>query len=779
MEVYADPDAPLPHVWRGVTMERGDSMGGAAWSAAMSGLKARGASIVWWPASGEANHASRNLLLAAAASEGVESALAVSQMPDRTTAGWQPALDAILQRYSAADQYGIVRWDLDAESGFDAERWSRFQSGARRAQPSAPIGLLLDGVSGATRSALSTAGSAPDSIAWSCPPDSAAPSVRVARRVLADSAQLAGTTLWLHLRPGVADSPASYVAAALGAAAAAPPDQPNPLGGLLVPLNVAFGADGEATPAADALGFVNRMSGIRLHTVQAGSPLHCVATRAGDGSVRAIVWTQRPAPAGERGLVRLHGFGAAFASGARVSLYRPEAGWRAGNALRPAAVSDCASWGASELEIPVVLDGSGVLMLTVEPRHASPVMLTAESARSTYLGGDEWEVELNVRNASAAGVPGDIRLTADPAYLAPRSASHISLGTLFPGKPRAVQLRLFLPQTAARDVVYATVTLRDAHASVAIVLEPSIGISVVTPRVDLKDADAGGLARISIANRSSHPTMLTVRRAEDRTGAPVAGFTASAGRTTLSSIPVRAPSRDAGVYHAPFDVMSEGQIIGHVDVLVGVPMACKFASLTPSLQSDPQTWPDCEPLGMGRAEQMGGRPWRGASDLSAIGYLTWDERFLYVGCAVSDRAHVAPTGPDQIRTGDSVLFALDAGGLRTAGSTPQIHCFGMALMKGGPALVRLAGPRGPVAGSVPGALVSARREGRRTVYAAAIPWSALSPARPAPGSQMRFAIRVMDRDEGQSPPAASAIGWADWQGSIDRPQSYCPLRLVK
>jgi hypothetical protein len=784
VEIYSEPGTPLPHVWRGVVMDRAGRIGAASWSAALSALKARGAGVVSWPSESQSSRAERDVLLAAAAQEGIDSNLMVPAMPGRTTKGWLPFFEGFLGRYSGSERYGITRWDLDAASGFDAERWSSFQRHTRGAQPFAPIGLLLDFAAIRTGFAdeLAASGSAPDSIAWRCPAGSAAQSVRAARHLLAGTASLSGTTLWLHLAPEPAESPAAYVAAAIGAAGAAPSGQPNALGGVLIPFDTAFDPTGAATATADALGLVNRVSGIRLRESISGSMLHCVATRAVEGAVRMIVWTARAVPAGERGLLRLHGFGDAFSAGARISIFRPSGGKRPEKAMEPVAVSDAAPWGAADLEIPVVLDRTGVVMVTIEPGKPSPVSLTAESPRSTYLGGDEWDLALNVRNTSSTAVPGDIRLAADPTYLAPRSTSRLPVGTLLPGKSRAVQLRIFLPQSASRQVAYATVSVRDTRASVAVVLEPSIVVTVLTPRVDLANANSAGSARLSVANRSPRPAALSLRRSDDSSDSALAEqpFAVAGGKSTVAVVNVQAPSRDPGVYSESFDLMSEGRSIDRLDFAVGVPVACRFAASTPSMQLDPATWPDAEPLGMGHADQMGGKPWRGPADLSAIAYLSWDNRFLYVGCAVTDDVLVMPASVDQIRYGDSILVAVDAGaGSRSSGSAPQLHCFGMALTGGGAKLVRFAGLQGPVAGAVPDALVSARREGHRTVYTAAIPWSALSPAQPAAGAQLRFAIRVVDRDDTGTAANLAPIGWADWQGAIDRSQSYCPLRLVR
>lgn len=71
-------------------------------------------------------------------------------------------------------------------------------------------------------------------------------------------------------------------------------------------------------------------------------------------------------------------------------------------------------------------------------------------------------------------------------------------------------------------------------------------------------------------------------------------------------------------------------------------------------------WKDAVSFELKDQVQVIGKPnWSGTSDLSATGYIKWDEENLYLAVKVKDNTHRQTNTGDQIWNGDSLQFAID------------------------------------------------------------------------------------------------------------------------
>src|SRR5206468_2447696 len=108
------------------------------------------------------------------------------------------------------------------------------------------------------------------------------------------------------------------------------------------------------------------------------------------------------------------------------------------------------------------------------------------------------------------------------------------------------------------------------------------------------------------------------------------------------------------------------------------------------------------------------------------------------------------------------------------GFDANVYEIGIAGLSGGPVVYRFAG--GILSPNrIFGAEAAVRREGGRTIYEAAIPWSELSPLKPQNGAIAGLSLVVNDND-GQG---RGYIEWAGGLADVKRPGRFIGLRLVK
>lgn len=153
---------------------------------------------------------------------------------------------------------------------------------------------------------------------------------------------------------------------------------------------------------------------------------------------------------------------------------------------------------------------------------------------------------------------------------------------------------------------------------------------------------------------------------------------------------------------------------------------------------------------------------QGEGDIGDYGYLSWDDRYLYLAVEAIDDVHSQPGGGFDSWNGDGVQFAV---GIANADdSDPAVYSeMGAALGDGGePLKWRWIAPPGFAADGSVAMEEAIVREETKTVYELAVPWEELTrdPDLVRQGLKLKFSLLVNDNDGG------GREGWAEYNGGI-------------
>jgi hypothetical protein len=139
---------------------------------------------------------------------------------------------------------------------------------------------------------------------------------------------------------------------------------------------------------------------------------------------------------------------------------------------------------------------------------------------------------------------------------------------------------------------------------------------------------------------------------------------------------------------------------------------------------DLSEWPSTAPISLsGKRDVLPPDPnvgWNGPGDLSIRAWLAADEKTLYFAAEVTDDIHAAPSAdPDGFWNSDSVQIAIDPLNDGGQGFDADDTEIGLVLGPQGPrVLISYPAPRRQL--EIP---LGVRREGTKTLYEAAIPWT--------------------------------------------------------
>lgn len=172
-------------------------------------------------------------------------------------------------------------------------------------------------------------------------------------------------------------------------------------------------------------------------------------------------------------------------------------------------------------------------------------------------------------------------------------------------------------------------------------------------------------------------------------------------------------------------------------------------------------WGNAMPFNMDQAHQLQKiENWGGPNDLSGVGYLQWDDEYLYLGVSVTDDIHHQEGVEGDIWCGDSIQFAIDPTRKWGVGLQGH-HDLGFALGDKGVITWRWLAAYGMDVGPFPAtAKVAIKRQANITSYEAAIPWSELVVESPTSGTILGFSILVNDND------GFGRRGWIEYMSGI-------------
>jgi hypothetical protein len=754
--------------------------------------------------------------LRAVAQAGESAVLELTPPLSMSPTTWSAFVTQAMRRYGSDPQYGVARWELGG-SADEAQRWyAPFAQAVRAGLPTTPVGFRLadgDPVEGAKALAvLCAAQNIPcDSLAWRAAdsPTEAAQTLRRIRAVLAGVPALKALTLWPLLSVGDSDptEASRCIAAAVRLADYSPLSQPDSLGGVAFVASDALLRPGRSAALWNALTLLNRVSGARLRADSDDSNVRCVAARTPNGTLQVLVWREGGDPGTLRTALRLHGLARTAPGGLRMEQFLVDAAHSSGlyalaDATRTAAAQEQAEQGtllervaladlslengADTMELPLVLGPNTVTLLQMRPRRPVPVQITLSVPRFTYLSGEEFPLTVTLHNASKMPQHADVQLVGSEEGLVPPVFFRTSAGMVPPGATRALRYRLRAPRVAQDTLAFLNVLVgTESRSALTLQLTSPLLATLDTPRVDLNAPSARATVRVRLINRGATPLNLTLHAGGSASRPPRASDpgdffeVAGGGKPVVREVAVTAPASDPGNYPLAITVADKFTTLATLQALVGVPVLCHYAAQMPLIDGNLQEWTDADPMGMGRPEQVHDKVWRGPSDLSAIAYTKWDDRFFYFACSVTDDVPFQPFPAPEMWRGDSVQFALSTDRSVSPdhpGYGPGDHEIGLALLNlTQPVLYRFAGPPGVPLGPIPHSVVAVRRDGSHVYYEAAIPWSELAPAVPKPGAVYGISVVVNDND-------GQGRGYIEWGGGMAparRPGQFPPLRLVR
>ena len=203
-------------------------------------------------------------------------------------------------------------------------------------------------------------------------------------------------------------------------------------------------------------------------------------------------------------------------------------------------------------------------------------------------------------------------------------------------------------------------------------------------------------------------------------------------------------------------------------------------------------WPELPAIRLDDRRQLSGtayNAWRGPSDLGAQAFLLWDDKALYVSCAVKDEWHRALDGKTlqltEVPACDSVVLTFDPGrDTRGVGGDPgrrEDREFWLADEAGRQVVQwdRLRGTARVLDGQARCVAVHDKEHGI-TNYEASIPWGEiLAPGKSAKaGLVLDVQIVVNDFDESTDPMPQTRIGLTFGCGPVVDPGLLASLMLV-
>ncbi|MBM3497137.1 MAG: hypothetical protein FJX74_00560 [Armatimonadetes bacterium] len=183
------------------------------------------------------------------------------------------------------------------------------------------------------------------------------------------------------------------------------------------------------------------------------------------------------------------------------------------------------------------------------------------------------------------------------------------------------------------------------------------------------------------------------------------------------------------------------------------------AQAAPTIDGDLAEWSAAPALGLGKGAAANLREYGGEADVSGQVRVMWDDACLYFAAEVADQQHTPPQPHQDMWQGDCIQIALRPRGPARSSAYDGVHELGLALTVAGPELWQWM----PEARVVTDGKVAVVRQEDRTLYEAAIPWSALGMTS-QPGARPGFSLTLNDND------GAGFRGWLEWSGGLCGPK---------
>ncbi|WP_028562816.1 alpha/beta hydrolase fold domain-containing protein [Paenibacillus pinihumi] len=217
---------------------------------------------------------------------------------------------------------------------------------------------------------------------------------------------------------------------------------------------------------------------------------------------------------------------------------------------------------------------------------------------------------------------------------------------------------------------------------------------------------------------------------------------------------------------------SSGAILQETAVLTYVYVAEKLSKPL-TIDGSLEDWKLEHPFPLNRQSQLRLHDYNGPDDLSGLGWVAWDESYVYIALQIKDDQHVQQEVPVNIYLGDSVQLGFRL--VDENGRLSGVHEFGAALLeKGTTTTFRWLGPRAFKPGPMNNMRVGITRHDQETIYELAILREELGADTFLEGTQLKFSLLVNDND------GSGRKGWMEYNSGIGHknPEAFGDLFLL-
>lgn len=201
-------------------------------------------------------------------------------------------------------------------------------------------------------------------------------------------------------------------------------------------------------------------------------------------------------------------------------------------------------------------------------------------------------------------------------------------------------------------------------------------------------------------------------------------------------------------------LVSGSAVLGNESGMNKKQYQAKYAPCDLKIDGDLSDWKKLDPVPLILADpadiNIGG--WQGFDDSSAVCYLMWNEKYLYLAAEVKDDKHSPAEAGAKQWHGDSFQLGFDvlSDALQEPGYSDDDIEMGIAETTSGPQTWIMQGGRSGKKGLIDPKFIplAVKRDDKRkiTVYEVALPWTLFTPLKPQSGGYIGFNIVLNEND---------------------------------